>query len=229
MSANTGYEIMPNHWNRIIVSAKDLKQATWTLIDTRMYAKETGAYFDLYMSKVVRYTADQVTKLEDKGDTDTWTLGSTTFQGAPSINNGPEKNLANGSAGYESGVEYKKAYIADGVLSVTFARTNDGYINLKLAESIAVAVNTEMYVTVVMYDYGRLDELTGYLNNSGVYKLSYVSHESVGNGYAKVTLKCDAKDSDYTITSVRLDVDDHSDITMTTQFLIKDIVVSNEY
>jgi len=224
MSANTGYEIMPNQWNRIIVSASDLKAATWTLIDTRMYSKESGSYFDLYMSKVVRYTADEVQNLANKGSTDTWMLGSTTFMGAPSINNGP----ASGSA-YLAGVEYKKAYIVDGVLSVTFARTSDPYINLKLANSIEVAANTEMYVTVTMFNYGRLDKLNGYFNSSGSYPLSYVSHTDIGDGYAKVVLKCSAKSAAYTITSVRLDVEDHSDVTMTTQLRIKDIVVGTSY
>ena len=218
----TGYELMPNQWNRIIVSAKVLKTATWTLIDTRMYPTETGVYFDLYMSKFVRYTADEVQKLENKGSEDTWMLGSTTFVGAPNVANGTT------STNYHAGTEHKKAYLVDGELSVTFVRTSDGYINLKLAESIEVAAGTDAYVTVVMYDYGRLNNLNGYLNNSGSYLLSYVSHTDIGGGYAKVVFKYSAKDSAYAITSVRLDVEDHSDTTMATQLRIKDIVVSTK-
>ena len=218
--ATTGWELMPNHWNRIVVSAKVLKASTWTLIDTRMYAKETDVYFDLYMSKFVRYTADEVARLENMDTTDTWTLGSTMFVGAPTISNGST------STNYHAGLEHKKAYIVDGELSITFVRCADGYINLKLAQSIEVAANTEKYVTVLMYNYGRLDKLNGYLNNSGSYALSYVSHEDVGGGYAKVTFQCAAKSSAYTLTSVRLDVEDHSDSTMATQFRIKDIVIS---
>ena len=218
----TGYELMPNQWNRIIVSAKVLKTATWTLIDTRMYSKETGVYFDLYMSKFVRYTADEVQKLENKGSEDTWTLGSTTFVGAPDVVNGVT------STNYLAGTEHKKAYLVDGELSVTFVRTSDGYINLTLAESIEVAAGTDVYVTVVMYDYGRLNKLNGYLNSSGSYALSYVSHEDIGDGYAKVVFKCSAKDSAYTITSVRLDVEDHTDSTIATQLRIKDIAITTK-
>ena len=183
-----------------------------------------GNMFDIYMSKVVRYTADEITKLENMGATDTWTLGSTTFVGSPSIANGET------GTGYSAGVEHKKAYIVDGELSVTFARTGDGYINLKLAESIEVAANTETYITIIMYDYGRLNKLNGYLNSSGSYALSYVSHEDIGGGYAKVVLKCAAKASAYTITSVRLDVEDHTNAGsgLATQFRIKDIAISNE-
>lgn len=79
-----------------------------------------------------------------------------------------------------------------------------------------------------MYDYGRLNKLNGYLNSSGSYALSYVSHEDIGDGYAKVVFKCSAKDSAYTITSVRLDVEDHTDSTMATQLCIKDIAITTK-
>ena len=219
MYDTTGYELMPKQWNRIIVSAKVLKTATWTLIDTRRYAIETGVYFDLYMSKFVRYTADEVQKLADKGSEDTWTLGSTTFMGAPTI--------ANGQVGtnYNAGTEHKKAYIVDGELSVTFVRTNDGYINLNLANSIAVEANTDVYITVVMYDYGRLDKLECFINRT--YKVAYDSQEDVGGGYAKVTFKCTVSEA-CVITSVRFDVEDHSDATMATQLRIKDIIITKE-
>lgn len=216
----TGYELMPNQWNRIIVSASALKSSSWTLIDTRAYSKETDVYFELYMSKFVRYTADEVQNLANKDSEETWTLGSTTFVGAPTIRNGST------STNYLAGVEHKKAYIVDGELSVTFVRTSDGNIVLNLAEAIEVEAGKDMYVTVTMYNYGRLDKMNGYFNDSGSYALSYVSHEGIGGGYAKVVFKCSAKSSAYTITSVRLDVEDHTDTTMATQLRIRDIVVS---
>ena len=218
---NTGWEIMPNAWNRIIISGKAFKAGTWTHIHPAGQSAD-GKTFDVYMSKVVRYSAEDVQRLENKGTTDTWTLGSTTFVGAPNISNGST------STNYLAGVEHKKAYIVDDELSITFVRCSDGYINLKLAESIEVAANTETYVTITMFNYGRLDKLNGYLNSSGSYALSYVSHEDIGGGYAKVVLKCSAKADAYTITSVRLDVEDHTDATMATHFRIKDIVISNE-
>ena len=219
----TGWEIMPNAWNRVVISAANFKAGTWTHIHPQGQAAD-GTTFDVYMSKVVRYSASEVTKLENMGATDTWTLGSTTFVGAPTISNGKTET------GYLAGTEHKKAYIVDNELSITFARCSDGYITLKLAEAIEVAANTETYVTVVMYNYGRLDQLNGYLNSSGSYGLSYVSHEDVGNGYAKVTFKCAAKSSGYTITSVRLDVEDHTNAGsgLATQFRIKDIVISTK-
>lgn len=219
----TGWEIMTNAWNRVVLPAKQFKAGTWMHIHPQGQAAD-GNMFDIYMSKVVRYTADEITKLENMGATDTWTLGSTTFVGSPNIANGET------GTGYSAGVEHKKAYIVDGELSVTFARTGDGYINLKLAESIEVAANTETYITIIMYDYGRLNKLNGYLNSSGSYALSYVSHEDIGGGYAKVVLKCAAKASAYTITSVRLDVEDHTNAGsgLATQFRIKDIAISNE-
>ncbi len=216
---NTGWEIMPNAWNRIIISGKAFKAGTWTHIHPAGQSAD-GKTFDVYMSKVVRYSAEDVQRLENKGTTDTWTLGSTTFVGAPNISNGST------ATNYLAGVEHKKAYIVDDELSITFVRCSDGYINLKLAESIEVAANTETYVTVTMFNYGRLDKLNGYLNSSGSYALSYVSHEDIGDGYAKVVFKCSAKDSAYTITSVRLDVEDHTDSTMATQLRIKDIAIT---
>lgn len=218
---NTGWEIMPNAWNRIIISGKAFKAGTWTHIHPAGQSAD-GKTFDVYMSKVVRYSAEDVQRLENKGTTDTWTLGSTTFVGAPNISNGST------STNYLAGVEHKKAYIVDDELSITFVRCSDGYINLKLAESIEVAANTETYVTVTMFNYGRLDKLNGYLNSSGSYALSYVSHEDIGDGYAKVVFKCSAKDSAYTITSVRLDVEDHTDSTMATQLRIKDIAITTK-
>ena len=219
---NTGWEIMPNAWNRIIISGKAFKAGTWTHIHPAGQSAD-GKTFDVYMSKVVRYSAEDVQRLENKGTTDTWTLGSTTFVGAPNISNGST------STNYLAGVEHKKAYIVDDELSITFVRCSDGYINLKLAESIEVAANTETYVTVTMFNYGRLDKLNGYLNSSGSYALSYVSHEDIGGGYAKVVLKCSAKADAYTITSVRLDVEDHTDSTMATQLRIKDIAITTKY
>ncbi len=218
---NTGWEIMPNAWNRIIISGKAFKAGTWTHIHPAGQSAD-GKTFDVYMSKVVRYSAEDVQRLENKGTTDTWTLGSTTFVGAPNISNGST------ATNYLAGVEHKKAYIVDDELSITFVRCSDGYINLKLAESIEVAANTETYVTVTMFNYGRLDKLNGYLNSSGSYALSYVSHEDIGDGYAKVVFKCSAKDSAYTITSVRLDVEDHTDSAMATQLRIKDIAITTK-
>ena len=219
---STGWEIMPQAWNRIVVPANWFKQFTWFIVHPQGQTIETN---DVYLSKFVRYTADQVTKLENKGSEDTWTLGSTTFVGAPTISNGETVTDT-----YLAGVEHKKAYIIDGELSVTFVRTDDGYIDLKLANPIEVAANTEMYVTVTMYNYGRLDKLDGYFFGSGTNHFSYVTHKDIGGGYAKVTFKCDAKDSDYTITSVRLDVENHTDSGsgLATQFRIKDIVVDTK-
>ena len=218
--SGTGWEIMPNAWNRIVISAKNFKAGTWTHIHPQGQEAD-GTTFDVYMSKVVRYSADEVTKLENMGSEDTWTLGSTTFVGAPTIANGKTES------GYLAGTEHKKAYIVDEELSVTFARTSDGYITLNLANSIAATANTEVYVTVVMYDYGRLAQLEGYINNK--YKLAYVSHEDAGNGYAKVTFKCTV-DADCDITKVRLDVEDHTgdNSGLATQLRIKDIAISNE-
>lgn len=221
--SGTGWEIMPNAWNKIVVSAKNFKAGTWTHIHPQGQAAD-GTTFDVYMSKVVRYSASEVTKLENMGTTDTWTLGSTTFVGAPAISNGLTQT------NYLAGTEHKKAYILDGELSITFVRCADGYINLKLAESMDVAANTEVYITVVMYNYGRLDKLNGYLNSSGSYALSYISHEDVGGGYAKVTFKCESKASAYTLNSIRLDVEDHTNAGsgLATQLRIKDIQISTK-
>ena len=217
----SGAEIMSNAWTRVIVPAATFKAYNWLLVHPQALAAD-GTNFDLYFSKFVRYTADEITKLENKAATDTWTLGSTEFVGAPSISNGKTET------GYLAGVEHKKAYIVDNELLVTFVRCGDGYINLKLANAMDVAANKDVYITVVMYNYGRLDKLNGYLNSSGSYALSYVSQEDIGGGYAKVTLKCSAKAAAYTISSVRLDVEDHTNEGngLATQFRIKDIAIT---
>ena len=221
--ATTGCELMPNAWTKVVVPAAKFKTGTWFQLHPQGQAAD-GNTFAMYMSKVVRYSASEVTKLADKAATDTWSVGSTEFVGVPTIANGPT------NTGYEAGTEHKKAQIIDNELVVTFIRTGDGYINLKLANSIEVAANTEVYITLVMYNYGRLNKLNGYINSSGSYGLSYVSQEDVGGGYAKVTLKCSAKEAAYTITSVRFDVEDHTGTGsgLATQFRIKDIAIEKK-
>ena len=214
-----GYELMSNDWTRVIVPASTFKSYFWMAMNA---GNSAGGNYDVYFSKFVRYTAEEVTRLEDNASTDVWTLGSTSFQGEPVVSNGPA------GSGVLTGVEYKKPYLIDGELCITFTRTNDGYITMNLLNPIEVAANTEMYVTVTMYNYGRLDKLNGYMNSSGSYPLSYVSHTDIGGGYAKVVLKCVAKTEAYTIASVRLDVEELTGTEMATQFRIKDIVVSTK-
>ena len=115
--------------------------------------------------------------------------------------------------------------MVNGELIITFTRANDPYINLTLAKGIAATANTEVYVTVVMHNYGRLDKLEGYINSK--YALSYVSHEDVGGAYAKVTLKCTVTE-DCTISTVRFDVEKHEGTNLATQLVIKDIAITTK-
>ncbi|MBR2023072.1 MAG: InlB B-repeat-containing protein [Clostridia bacterium] len=221
----TGHKLMPNTWTRIVIPASVFAAtSSYYFLINHIVSDSTlsGSLYDLYFSKIVRCPASEVTNLTGNTATDTWTVGSTTFTGAPSVSNSAP------GGGVLAATEYKKPYLVNGELILTFTRASDPYITLNLANMIEVAANTETYITVVMYDYGRLDKLNGYLNSSGSYALSYVSHEDIGDGYAKVTLKCSAKSSAYTITSVRLDVEDHTDSTMATQFVIKDIAITTK-
>ena len=217
----TGCEVMPNAWTKVMMPASAFKAGTWMQMHPAGNSAD-GNNFDVYFSKFVRYTAEEAVNLGNKASTDAWTLGSTSFVGAPVIHNGPT------DTGYAAGVEHKKAYFIDGELFITFARTGDGDITMNLLNPIEVAANTEMYVTVTMYNYGRLDKLNGYMNSSDSYPLSYVSHTDIDGGYAKVVLKCAAKTEAYTITKVRLDAENLTGSAMATQFRIKDIVVSTK-
>lgn len=218
---NTGWEIMPNAWNRVVIIGSAFKSGSWTHIHPQGVTAD-GSTFEVYMSKVVKYSAEDVKRLENMGSTDEWTLGSTTFVGAPAISNGAT------TTSYYAGVEFKKAYIVDNELAITFVRCADGYIKLNLANSIAASANSEVCVKVVMYDYGRLSNLDGYIyiDNSPKH-FSYVSQEDVGDGYSQVTFKCTVSDA-CNITGVRLDVENHTDSNnrLATLFRIQDITIT---
>ncbi|MBE5753376.1 MAG: hypothetical protein E7343_04860 [Clostridiales bacterium] len=221
----TGHKLMPNAWTKIVIPASSMtKSANYYFLINHIVSDSTlsGTEYDLYFSKIVRCSADEVTDLSSVASTDTWTVGSTTFIGTPSVAN------YTGGGGVLAATEYKKARLVNDELVITFTRASDPYIKLNLAEAIEVEAGKDMYVTVTMYDYGRLDKMNGYFNASGSYVFSYVTHVDIGGGYAKVTFKCSAKSSAYTITSVRLDVEDllNSNPTLASQLVIRDIVVS---
>ena len=229
----TGHKLMPNAWTKIVIPASSMtKSANYYFLINDVYGGEaTTTSYDLYFSKIVRYSASEVTDLSSVASTDTWSVGSTTFVGAPSVLNSSTGN------GVLAATEYKKARLVNDELVITFTRHYDPWISMKLAQPIEVAANTEMYVTVTMYNYGRLEALEGHFLGSATKFFDYVSHEDIGGGYAKVVLKLAGQSSAYTINNVRFDVEAHgtknSNGTITsnslaTQLRIKDIVVDTE-
>lgn len=227
----TGHKLMPNAWTRIVIPASVLVKTTnyYFLVNDVASSSNTPSSdtYDLYFSKIVRCSASEVTNLSSNATTDEWTLGSTNFVGAPTVSNYTGSNQSN-SVLYAK--EYLKPYLVNDELVITFTRHSDPYISLKLAKPITVEANTDMYMTVTLFNYGddRLDKLEGLFLGSATNYLTRVSREDIGNGYAKVVFKCAAKSSTYTINNVRLDVENHTGdgAHLATQLVIKDIVVS---
>ena len=220
----TGHKLMPNTWTKIVVPASALAAASsyYFLINDVVGGTASSSSYDLYFSKIVRCSASDVVYLNTNEDT--YTIGSTQFVGAASVANG-----APNASGVLSATDYKQARVVNGELVLTFTRSNDPWVSLKLAQPIEVAANTEMYMVVTMFNYGRLDKVEGYFLGSANNFLTYVKHTDIGGGYAKVVLKRAAQSSAYTINNVRIDLESHSDGSMATQIVVRDIVVGTSY
>ena len=217
-----GVELVPNAWTKVTVSAEAFFAGHF-----RFYQhKSTDSVGDsesvtLYMSKVVLISGDDVKDLTVAGTS--YTLGETTFS-ATGYNNGKDNNSVFNDKKISDAI-YRKPMLIDGELVVTYFANSDPQLILTLADSIDVAVNEEVFITVEMYDYGRLNELEGYLNQSGNYHISVESVTATTDGYANVVFKCVAKAESYTITSIRIDTEDFGSNQMNAQFRIKSIAI----
>jgi hypothetical protein len=156
----------------------------------------------------------------------TYTLGATEFSATDYTNGKDNNGVFTDSA--TGDIIYRKPMLVDGELVITHFYHNDPQLVLTLANSVEVAANTEALITVEMYDYGRLDKLSGYLNGSGSYPLSFVSATATSNGYANVVFKCEAKEEAYTLTSIRIDSENYETNQMNAQLRIKSVSVTVE-
>ena len=218
-----GVLLMPEAWTQVTVPAKTffddyLRFYQYTTVNN--ISREES--LTMYISKVQLLETNEVKELAVTG-ADHYALGSLAFSNT-SYSNGTNTNAVFKDVNLDAPI-YRQPILIDGELAVTFFDHKDPQVIMTLVDPIAVGANEEALITVEVYDYGRLQNLNGYINSDGKYSLSFVSATPTANGYANVVLRCVAKTESYTINSIRFDTESIESNKMATQLRIKSVSV----